>query len=328
MSVNPVLIEIIRGNDVESVHRGAACVVDRSGRLVHHWGDVARAVCPRSAIKPFQAIPLVESGAADAAGLGSEELSLACASHGGEPMHVTRVSAWLARIRCTPADLECGTHPPANAQAAAALLRAGEAPCPLHHNCSGKHTGFLTLARHAGWPIAGYTDAGHPVQQAAIDALANMAGGDASAWPTVRDGCSAANVFLPLHSLAAAWARLGTTPASARLIDAMKAHPVLMSGHGHSCAAMIAALRGRGVVKTGAEGVYAGVLPERGLGIAVKIDDGASRAAVAAIASILTWLDAFKPEDTDAIHALRTPIVRAAAGSATGRLQAKRGWLV
>jgi L-asparaginase II len=327
MSANPVLIEITRGDEIESLHRGAACVVDSAGRVLQQWGDVERAVCPRSAIKPFQSIPLIESGAAEAAGLSNEDLSLACASHGGEPVHVTRVSAWLGRIRCTSADLECGTHPPVNADAAAALLRAGEAPCPLHHNCSSKHTGFLTLARHAGWPTGGYTDATHPVQRAALGALAKMTGEDAAAWPVVRDGCSAANVFLPLRSLATAWARLGTTPASARLIDAMKAYPVLMSGHGHPCATLIAALKGRGVVKTGAEGVYAAVLPERGLGIAVKIDDGATRASVAAIANILTWLDAFRSGETASVEALRAPVIKAVAGSITGQLRPAADWL-
>jgi L-asparaginase II len=326
--MNPVLVEVIRGNEVESVHRGAACVVDSAGRLLHHWGDAGRAICPRSAIKPFQAIPLIESGAADALRLGAEELSLACASHGGEPVHVARVSAWLGRIHCTDADLECGTHLPSNAKAAEALLRSGEAPCPLHHNCSGKHTGFLTLAKHAGWATKGYTEAEHPVQLGAIAALAKMAGRTPEPWPVVRDGCSAANVFLPLKSLAAAWAKLGTTPASARLIEAMKAHPVLMSGHGHSCATMIGALKGGGVVKTGAEGVYAGVLPERGLGVAVKIDDGTSRASVAAIASLLTWLEAFKAEDAETIQALRAPVIKANAGSTVGRIQAARDWLI
>ncbi|MGE4062143.1 MAG: asparaginase [Rhodospirillaceae bacterium] len=322
---NPILVEVVRGETVESAHRGAACIVDSSGRLLHAWGDVDRPICPRSAIKPFQAIPLVESGAADAAALGEEELALACASHGGEAVHVARIGAWLSRIRCSTADLECGTHLPSNAAAAEALLRRGESPCPLHHNCSGKHTGFLTLARHAGWPTKGYTNADHPVQTGAIGALATMA--LTTPGPVVRDGCSAANVFLPLTSLAAAWARLGTTPASRRLIEAMKAHPVLMSGHGHSCATMIGALAGAGVVKTGAEGIYAGVLPERGLGVAVKIDDGASRAAAIAIASLLTWLDAFKSEDMDAIQALRAPAIRTNAGALAGRIQAVRDWL-
>ena len=165
------------------------------------------------------------------------------------------------------------------------------------------------------------------MQQATIAALAKMSGRDPSAWPVVRDGCSAANVFLPLRDLAVAWACLGTTTASNRLIDAMKAHPILMSGHGFPCATMIGALKGRGVVKTGAEGVYAAVIPERGLGIAVKIDDGAGRAAVVAIASLLTWLDAFAPEASEAVHALRVPAIKAAAGSVTGRTQAARGWL-
>lgn len=325
MSVNPILVEVVRGQEVESVHRGAACIVDANGRVLHQWGDIGRAICPRSAIKPFQAIPLVESGAADAAQLSTEDLSLACASHSGEPVHVARVSAWLSRIRCTPADLECGTHPPTNGAAAEALIRAGETPCTLHHNCSGKHTGFLTLSQHAGWPTKGYTQADHPLQRGALDALAKMAGLERSAWPVVRDGCSAANVFLPLRELAAAWAKLGTTAASARLIGAMKAHPVLMSGHGTADATLIGTLRGRGVVKTGAEGVYAAVLPERGLGIAVKIDDGATRASVAAITRLLAWLDAF--EDEDAVKALRKAPIAAAAGGVTGYVQAARGWL-
>ncbi len=325
--IDPVLVEVLRGNEVESLHRGAACVIDTAGRVLHQWGDIEHAVCPRSAIKPFQAIPLLESGAADAAKLSVEELSLACASHGGEPAHVVRVGAWLERIRCTPADLECGTHLPTNTQAAETLLRAGEAPCPLHHNCSGKHSGFLTLARHAGWPTTGYTDANHPVQRGAIEALARMAGCDAEGWPVVRDGCSAANVFLPLSALARAWAHLGTTPASARLVAAMKAHPVLMSGHGYPCATMIGALKGHAIVKTGAEGVYAAVVPERGLGIAVKIDDGAGRASAIAMAALLTWLDAFIPESADTIHALRTPPIKAAAGGVTGHLRPAAGWL-
>jgi L-asparaginase II len=326
-NANPVLVEVVRGGEVESVHRGAACVVDTAGRVLHRWGDIDHPVCPRSAVKPFQAIPLVESGAADAAKLGLEELSLACASHAGEPAHVTRVSAWLDRIRCTPADLECGTHLPTNSEAAETLLRAGQAPCTLHHNCSGKHTGFLTLARHAGWPTGGYTEASHPVQRGAIEALARMAGCDPAGWPVVRDGCSAANVFLPLHALARAWAHLGTTAATTRLITAMKAHPVLMSGHGQPCATMIGALKGHAVVKTGAEGVYAAVLPERSLGIAVKIDDGAGRASVIAMAAILTWLDAFTPESVDTTHMLRTPPVKAAAGAVTGHLRPAANWL-
>lgn len=325
MATNPILVEVVRANEVESVHRGAACVVDTEGRVLHQWGDIERAICPRSAIKPFQAIPLIESGAADAAHLSAEDLSLACASHSGEPIHVARVSAWLSRIRCTPADLECGTHAPTNAVAAEALIRAGEAPCPLHHNCSGKHTGFLTLAKHAGWATKGYTEADHPIQRGALEAVANMAGMEGSAWPVVRDGCSAANVFLPLRGLAAAWANLGTTPASDRLIGAMKAHPILMSGYGSPDAALIGAMKGRGVVKTGAEGVYAAVLPERGLGIALKIDDGATRASITAIANLLMWLDAF--ENKSAVMGLRKSSITAAAGGVTGHVQAARDWL-
>lgn len=325
MSTNPILVEVVRAREVESAHRGAACIVDTDGRVLHQWGDIERAICPRSAIKPLQSIPLVESGAADAAHLSAEDLSLACASHSGEPVHVARIGAWLSRMHCTPADLECGTHAPTNPAAAEALVRGGETPCTLHHNCSGKHTGFLTLAQHAGWTTTGYTDADHPVQRGALASVGKMAGMDGAAWPVVRDGCSAANVFLPLRGLAAAWAKLGTTAASERLIGAMKAYPVLMSGHGSPDAAMIRALKGRGVVKTGAEGVYAAVLPERGLGIAVKMDDGATRASIAVVANLLAWLDAF--EDGNAVAALRRAPVTAAAGGVTGYVQAARDWL-
>ena len=151
---SPVLVEVLRGTLVESRHRGAAVVVDRAGAVVLAWGDIERPIYARSAVKPLQALPLVESGAADALALTPRELALACSSHHGEEPHVTAIAAWLARAGLGVADLACGAHPPLDPAAARALVRAGEAPSALHNNCSGKHAGFLTTARHLGEPVA------------------------------------------------------------------------------------------------------------------------------------------------------------------------------
>lgn len=298
--MNPILVEVTRGGLVESAHRGAIAVCDAAGKRVATWGDVDAAVYPRSAFKALQALPLVETGAADAFALVDEELALACASHSGETMHVERVGAWLERIDCKEADLACGPHLPLHEPSAHAMLRAGDRPCKLHNNCSGKHTGFLTLARHLRVATEGYERPDHPVQVLVRDAIAALCGLDPKGLPIGIDGCAAPNYAIPLACLAQAMARLGDTSAlppdraraAARLTAAWKAHPLLVSGTGRACADLIVAARGRTVVKTGAEGVFTAVLPEKGLGIALKIDDGGTRAAETAMARVLTLLGA------------------------------------
>ena len=295
---NPVVVELTRGECVESMHRGAFAVADAGGRLRMSSGDVDRAVYPRSAFKSMQALALVETGAADAFAVSPEELALACASHSGEKMHVDRVAAWLRRIDCSDADLACGPHLPFNEQAAHAMLRAGERPCRIHNNCSGKHTGFLTLARHLGASTAGYEHPDHKVQVQVRDAIGEACGVEPSSMPVGIDGCAAPNFALPLKHLAQGMARLGTgeglgpdrARAASRLVAAWKAHPLLVSGTGRACADLISAAKGCTVVKTGAEGVFAAVLPEQGLGIALKIDDGATRASEALMAWLLEQL--------------------------------------
>jgi L-asparaginase II len=330
---NPVLVEVTRGPKVESIHRGSACVVDARGHVVEAWGDIESPTCPRSAIKPFQSLPLIESGAADAFAVTEEELALACASHSGEPVHVERVSAWLARLGLSSAALECGAHPPSNQRAADTLTCAHEHPSAVHNNCSGKHTGFLTLALHLGVPTRGYVMPDHPVQRAVLAAVGDMM--DVGQQPTVRDGCSAPNIFAPLRALALGFARVGTghglsparTKAANRIVAAMHAHPVLMSGHGRPCARLIAAMPD-GIVKTGAEGVFAAALPAQGFGLAVKIDDGAGRAAVVAITALLERYKAFRAEAAaDEVLALKEPAHFAWAGSPTGVTRPAPTWL-
>jgi len=322
--LNPILVEVTRGDTVESVHRGAVVVTDADGKVVMSWGDVDAATCPRSSIKPMQTLPLIETGDAEAFKLSEEELSLACASHGGEPEHVTRVAAWLARAGFSVDDLECGAHPPSTASANEALVREGARPCPLHNNCSGKHTGFLCLATHLKAPTKGYVEADHPVQRAGLGALADLAGIDLARAPVVRDGCNAPNIFLPLKNLATAWARFGAPDKLAadrakalnRIRAAMKSHPFLFSGTDRACLTLTKALKGGGVAKTGAEAVFAACIPEQGLGIVLKIDDGATRAAQVAITAILKKLGALN--DTADVEKLLRPEHHAWAGPKTG----------
>jgi L-asparaginase II len=168
---NPVLVEIHRGNGLESRHRGAAVIADSRGDIVAAWGDIDGPIFPRSAVKMIQALPLIESGAAERFRLTDEHLALACASHSGEPVHVRAVEAWLAQIGLDGNALECGTHEPFSDSAARELIAARQRPSPLHNNCSGKHAGFLTAAHHMNFPIRAYIDKSHPIQRLVTAAL-------------------------------------------------------------------------------------------------------------------------------------------------------------
>lgn len=327
-SANPVLVEATRGAMVESRYRGAFAVVDLEGRVIASAGDLERPVYARSAIKPLQAIPLVESGAAEAFGLGDAEIALACASHRGEPRHVAAVTAWLGRISCSVADLECGTQLPTNPAALAELLGARESASAAHNNCSGKHAGFLTLARHLGLPTQGYIRYEHGVQQRVLGTLEIMTGLDLGAVPRGVDGCGIPVIAVPLGNLALAMARLADPAdqpaprqaACARIRAAMTAEPFMVAGTGRFCTRVISETGGGALIKTGAEGVYCGALTGAGLGIALKIDDGAGRAAEVAMAGLLARFGLL-----DAGHELCKPQVRNRAGTVVGELRLPAG---
>jgi L-asparaginase II len=330
---NPILVELTRGGWVESRHRGAVAITDASGRLVWSAGEVDRPVFARSALKMLQALPLVETGAAEAFGVSPEDLALACASHGGEPFHIEAVAAWLARIGCVEGDLACGAHAPANEAAARALLLAGGKPSRLHNNCSGKHAGFLTVARHLGVDTRGYEQPDHPVQRLALAAIAEMSGLDPAAMPVGVDGCTAPAAATPLRGLATAMARIadpsGLSSARAgaarRLYAAVRANPLYVAGTGRACTALIEAANGAASVKTGAEGAYVAVLGELGLGVALKIDDGAGRASETVIAAILAALGVI-----DRDHPAIAALVDAKVVDTTGRMVGARrpsAWL-
>jgi L-asparaginase II len=291
---NPILVEVLRSTLVESRHRGAVAVADADGGAVLAIGDVTTPIFPRSAVKALQALPLVETGAADAFGFGDEELALACASHSGEPGHVAGVTGMLAKAGLDAAALRCGAHWPIAQPALVELARTGQ-PSALHNNCSGKHAGFLCVACAKGIDHADYWRPQHPVQREVRAVLENLTGAALSDDRCAIDGCSVPTWAIPLQNLAYGFAKFATgrglaperARAAARLRAACTQRPWHVAGTGRFCTEIMQLFGARVFVKTGAEGVYCGALPEQGFGIAVKCDDGAGRAAQAIMGALI-----------------------------------------
>lgn len=306
-SSNPILATRQRAGFVERVHFGQVAIVDgRSGAgdLVFSLGDVSSAFLPRSSCKILQAMPMVESGAADAAKLSPRRLALSCASHQGSDAHAAFAAEWLGEMGMSEADLMCGAQPSSDRETSHRMIRAGEKPSQLHNNCSGKHTGFLCQARHLGAPLDGYINTDHAVQKGVVAATAELAGEDPAGYAI--DGCSAPNLAISPTGLARAMARIAAAEtalsgarrdAAIRLRSAMAQHPFEVAGEGRACTTLMRAGEGRFTVKTGAEGVFTAILPERGLGVALKIDDGNTAAAESAITAILISLGALSADD-------------------------------
>ena len=284
---NPALIEVTRGHLIESLHRGCLAVADADGNTVIALGDVATPIYPRSAVKALQALPLIETGAAGALSFNNSHLALAAASHTGTERHVAVAREMLKRAGLDEGVLACGVHPPLDEAAARALWATGARPGALHHNCSGKHAGMLATARHMKEDIDGYWEPEHPVQQRIRLVLEDVAGSALPARVCGVDGCSVPNYAMPAKNLAIAFARLftgeGLLPqrhaAAHAMLHAAWSEPELAAGIGRLDTKVLSAFKGDAYVKTGAEGVYAGVFPHLKLGFALKIDDGASRAA-------------------------------------------------
>jgi len=295
---DPVLVEVIRGNIVESRHSGAIAIADVEGRLLLALGDVSRPIYPRSAVKPLLAIPLIESGAADAFGLGTSELAVACSSHSGDKVHVEAVSALLAKSGLKESRLACGAHWPVSEDATRELLRAGARPQPIHNNCSGKHAAMLATAVHLGLETKGYERPDHPVQMAIKRVLSETCQVALDQNPMGVDGCSVPTHAMPLGALARGFARFaggGRLPltravAANRLIEACFAEPVLIAGHDRFDTIVVRGLAGSALSKGGAEGVHCASLPKLGLGVALKIDDGAKRATERVLSEVLAAL--------------------------------------
>nr|WP_261404097.1 asparaginase [Chenggangzhangella methanolivorans] len=304
--------------------------MDADGATVLALGDVERPVFARSSVKALQALPLVESGAADRFGFAEPELALACASHAGEPEHVATAAGALARLGLDDAALECGAHWPLSDTAARALAASGVGPSPLHNNCSGKHAGFLCLACAMDVAPAGYVEAAHPVQREVTAAIEATTGASLASAPVGTDGCGVPTYAMPLVAIARGFARFGSgqglTPARAaaarRLMAAVWSAPNQVSGTGRFDTQAIQALGDAVFVKVGAEGVHAAALPALGLGIAIKIDDGAARASETAMAAVLARLLAPTGDAGDWLaDRVRRPL-RNVAGKEVGEVRA------
>ena len=336
--MNPVLVEAWRGGAVESFHRGAVAVVDADGAVVAALGDIDRPVFPRSAIKLLQALPLVESGAADRFGLADEELALACASHNGEPTHARTAAAALAKAGFDAAVLECGAHWPYHEPSVHALAAAGAAPTALHNNCSGKHAGFVCLGcvlageKDQREFLAGYVRPEHAVMREVNAAVAQVTGFDLTHTPRGIDGCSIPTYAIPLRHLAHGFARAGTgiglapvrAAAAARLRRAVARAPFMVGGSARFDTRVMELLSERVFCKVGAEGMYCAALPELGLGVALKVDDGnTSRACEVAMAALI---EAFVPLPSEAERSLLASLsslaLRNWRGLEVGRLAA------
>ncbi len=295
---NPVLVEVIRGSEVESRHRGAVAVCDAYGKAVMSLGDVEVPVFPRSAVKAIQALPLMESGAADRYGFSTKELALACASHSGEAGHVETALGMLKKAGKTGADLECGAHWPFEQQVLIAMAASGNKPTAAHNNCSGKHAGFICTACHEGIDPVGYVGQGHKIQQNVRLAMQEVTGFPHEVDHYGTDGCSIPTYSVPLKNLAQGFAKMATgkglapirAKSARRLLEACMAEPWYVAGTGRADTNLMQAGKGRVFVKVGAEGVYCGAVPELGLGFALKSDDGSERAALSMIAGVLAKL--------------------------------------
>ena len=310
---------------IESRHRVHAVVADPSGRVVRGWGDDRRVTLLRSAAKPFQALPLVADGVADHFGFSGEEIALCCGSHNSEERHLSAASSILAKAGLAAELLVCGPHPPLLAARAEALGVAGILPTPIMSNCSGKHSGMLALAAFHGWPLDGYETPAHPVQVRMVREVSRWTGTDPADMQSEVDGCGVPTFTIPLADLARGAARLAVAGraegAPRRVIRAMVDHPFMVAGTGRLCTRLMEEERGRVFAKVGAEAVYMAGDLDRGLGVALKIEDGAWRAAPPALMAVLDRAGILSRSAREALLAdFGEPVVTNTLGNEVGRI--------
>ena len=328
MDVNPILAETVRGNWVENRHRGAYVVVDARGQVIASAGDIERPIFPRSAIKSMQALPIFARHAEGKFHHTEEELALACASHHGEADHVATANGLLTRIGLSAADLECGAHAPTNAAARDALRAAGGEPSPLHNNCSGKHSGMLSVALAMGVPTAGYVGREHEVQKAVRAAVEAVIGEALSEGKCGTDGCSIPTFAAPLRAFAYGFARMssgeGIAPelaeAAQRLFHAATSHPHLVAGTGHADTLLMTAFKGRLMQKVGAEGVQCGAIRDKGWGYAIKCDDGNIAASQAMLAGLLLKFADPDKAQTELLQTYAHQTIKSVRGADVGEM--------
>jgi L-asparaginase II len=320
-------VEVTRGSLVESRHAVHVAVVHAERGLLLHAGNPQHHSFVRSAIKMFQALPLVEDGVVDGLQLTPRELAVCTASHNGEPDHVEAARAILARAGADEEALACGPHPPMSEAAAEALRAQGSLPGRIHNNCSGKHAGMLALSSQHGWPLNGYHRLEHPSQQRVLQTLAAWSDVPAGEIICAVDGCGLPTFALPLQSVARACARFAAAATgsggAAAVFRAMTDHPQMVAGTGRLCTVLMQAGGGRLFAKVGAEGYYCAGVPGQQLGIALKIEDGARRASEPAVIAVLRAVDALSEQDLDTLRDFASPVVRNTRGEIVGEVRAR-----
>jgi L-asparaginase II len=320
VNINPVIAEVTRGSAVESVHRGSFAIADAEGRVGCKAGDITTPIFPRSAIKAFQCVPLIESGAADRFGLTAEEIALCCASHNGEDAHVRAARSILHKSGVAETCLACGAHMPYHKDSQFALIRSNEKPQAIHNTCSGKHAGMLALATHMGIATVNYGDISHPVQlrvASTLDQFCDIKTADAQ---SAIDGCSLPTWAMPLKNLAMGFARLVGHGAGDRIIAGARSHPAMIAGSKRFDTEIMQAVP-RLFIKLGAEGVYCGCIPHAQVGFALKCDDGATRGAEVAIVGALLKLDVWSGPEILALSNFTSQTVSNWNGIKTGEIR-------
>ncbi|TPW30575.1 asparaginase [Martelella alba] len=325
---NPVLVEVTRGTLVESRHRGMIAVVDGDGGLVYSAGDVDAAVFPRSACKAIQALSVVESGAADYYGFTDREIALSSSSHSGEDAHVVLAQAMLEKAGRSVMDLECGAHWSSDQTTLIHQARTMDRPNALCNNCSGKHAGFICSCCHQDIDPRGYIDYDHPLQRELRATMEEVTGAIVGVDNCGTDGCSIPTYAIPLKALAHGFARLATgnglgavrAAAGKRILSACMAEPFYVAGTGRACTELMEIAPGRLYAKTGAEGVFCAAIPEQGIGIALKCEDGTTRAAEAMVAGVLARY--FDGDIAAALRARAMTVMKNWNGLAVGEIRA------
>lgn len=317
-------ITVLRGAVIESTHRVHAVVCDAQGRQVRSWGDPGRETLLRSAAKPFQALPLVADGAADHYGLSEEEIALCCGSHNSEDRHLEVARSILEKAGVSEDMLVCGPHPPLLRERDLALAATGTPRTSIMSNCSGKHAGMLALAAFHRWPLRGYQRPEHPVQHRMREEVARWTGVAPERMPSAVDGCGVVTFAVPIERLAQGAARLAEAGTRAgaprRVVDAMTRHPFMVAGTRRLCTRLMEEERGRAFAKVGAEAVYMAGDMRSGLGVALKVEDGAWRSAPLALLAVLDRAGMLSVRAADALAEFAQPSVANTLGDEVGRV--------
>jgi L-asparaginase II len=311
--MNPILVEVYRGNVLESFHRGVICVVDRDNNILYSQGDVQQVCYPRSALKFFQQLPLLESGAFEHFHFTPEELAVMCGSHNGEAAHVATVDAILNKIQLQRSDLKCGPQYPSDRSTTNGLIRKNEKPQAIHNNCSGKHAGFLAMSVFLQADPASYLDPAHPVQQKVREVTADFHEYPASKMVTALDGCSAPIFSIPVLHQAIAYKNLvdhsrwhaARADACKKVVEAVSSHPFMVAGTGRYCTDMMQICGKKIIGKTGAEGVFSLALTAEKIGCSIKIDDGKMLPQYHVAQAFIKKSGLFQQQETDSLEHYR-----------------------